>query len=299
VEDAIEELGYSPNAIARSMARGRTHTLACFSPNLTDFTFANIIEGAENEARAQGYFLLAATAPDRFVFEELIQRLICSRQTEGLLVINPYIDRRDQCLPERFPTVFLGARSRWEGAGSVYLDEVNAGMSATYHLIELGHRRIVHLTGPYCEDCAQDRKTGYLAALKVASIDQDASLICEGDWSATSGYQIIRQLLARGVPFTGIFAQNDRMAVGAIRALREIGRSIPEDVSVIGFDDMPLASYFDPPLTTMRQDTFASGREAAQLLIQIIEHPDSPRKHVRLPAELVVRSSTARAAVVL
>jgi LacI family repressor for deo operon, udp, cdd, tsx, nupC, and nupG len=104
----------------------------------------------------------------------------------------------------------------------------------------------------------------------------------------------MRDLLARGTAFTALFAQNDRMAIGALRALREAGIQVPEDVSVIGFDDMPLASYFDPPLTTIRQDTFTMGQKAAQLLMKAVEQPGNPSQHLRMPGEIVVRSSTGK-----
>jgi len=116
--------------------------------------------------------------------------------------------------------------------------------------------------------------------------------VLEGDWSATSGYEAVCQWLEDHVDFSAIFAQNDRMAVGAIRALREAGIRVPEDVSVIGCDDMPLASYFDPPLTTMRQDMLGIGRQAVRLLITAVENPGSERQHLRLPVELIIRRST-------
>jgi DNA-binding LacI/PurR family transcriptional regulator len=135
---------------------------------------------------------------------------------------------------------------------------------------------------------------GYQRALGEAGLQFDPSLVIEGDWSATQGYQIVQRLCHENRKFTAIFAQNDRMAVGAIRALRDAGRRVPEDVSVIGFDDMPLASYFDPPLTTMRQDFTLMGSEAARLLICRVEDPQMPCERVRPQAELVLRSTTAR-----
>lgn len=290
---AIDELGYTPNAIGRIMAMGRTHTLACLSPNLTDYTFASIIEGAEVQARQNGYFLLSASAPDEETFALLVEQLIDSRRTDGLIVINPYIDQRFRHAPKDVRMVYLGARPRDGQVHSVSLDEESAGFTATQHLIQLGHRRIVSITGPACEDCSEDRQNGYLQALLQAGIEPDPDLVVEGDWSATSGYTVVRSLLKRQVAFSGIFAQNDRMAVGAVRALREANLRVPQDISIIGFDDMPLASYFDPPMTTMRQDPFQLGRLAAQLLLNAIENPTLDTQHLRLPAELIVRGSTA------
>jgi LacI family repressor for deo operon, udp, cdd, tsx, nupC, and nupG len=294
VEAAIHELDFQPNAIARSMAQGRTRTFACFSPNLTDYTFATIIEGAETEARQHGYFLMSASAPDEGTFVTLIEQLVTSQRTEGLLIINPYADGRHRLLPGNVPIVFAGARPRTESAESISLDDENAGYLATDHLIGLGHRRIALLTGPVSEDCTQDRTCGFQRAMIVAGIPLDPDLVMLGDWSASSGYTAMRELLARGTAFTALFAQNDRMAIGALRALREAGVQVPGDVSVIGFDDMPLASYFDPPLTTIRQDTFTMGQKAAHLLMKAVEQPGNPSQHLRMPGELVIRRSTGR-----
>jgi len=292
VEAAIAQLDYRPNAIARSMAQGHTSTLACIAPNLTDFTFASIIEGAETEARRQGYFMITASASEPQAFATLIEQLVGSRRTEGLLVINPYIDNRYEFLPANVPTMLVGAHARDLTSGSVMVDENDAGRMATQHLLDLGHRRIAHITGPLVEDCTQDRLSGYKAALQAAGVAFNPDLVIEGDWSATSGYQSLQSLAERKVQFTAVFAQNDRMAVGTIRALREMRLYVPDDVSVIGFDDMPLASYFDPPLTTVRHDVFCTGCEAMRLLIQAFEHPGSPPQQVLLPAELVIRHST-------
>ena len=292
VEAAIAELGFRANAIAQFMATGSTHTLTCLSPNLTDYTFACIIEGAEQEARQHGYYLFSASAPDESTFDRLIDQMITSRRTEGLMVINPYADDRFTLLPHAVPTVFVGARPREESVDSVALDDVGAGRLATQHLLARGHRRIGVICGPAMEDCTQDRLEGYQAALTDAGISCDNALVMEDDWSATSGYRALTRLLELDSPPTAIFAQNDRMAVGVLRAARDRGLDIPQDLAVIGVDDMPLASYFDPPLTTLRQDLYAIGRQAAQLVIQAIEQPDAPRQHLLLPAELVVRQST-------
>ena len=292
VEEAIRQLDYHANIIARSMAKGQSFTLACISPNLTDYTFASIIEGAETESRQKGYFFMSASAPDETSFQLLVRELVANHRTDGMLVINPYIDNRSKLIPQNAATVLLGVRPRSSAFSTICLDDKAASQTATRYLVNSGHRQIAHITGPLFEDCSQDRRFGYEEVLKTAGIALDPSYVIEGDWSATSGYQAVQRLFENKVFFTALLAQNDRMAIGAMRALREAGKRIPQDVSVVGFDDMPLASYFDPALTTMRQDTFEMGRIAARLLIQRIEKPESPHQQLFLPAELVVRNST-------
>ncbi|MDP3449767.1 MAG: LacI family DNA-binding transcriptional regulator, partial [Anaerolineaceae bacterium] len=148
VDDAIEVLGYHPSAIARSMSYGGTRTFACISPNLTDYTFASMIEGAETYAREHGYFLISATAPDASSFQNLVEQLVQSRRTEGLLVINPYADKRYLYLPKDVPVVLLGARPRTKGLASVALDDKQGGYLATKHLLSLGHKQIALISGP-------------------------------------------------------------------------------------------------------------------------------------------------------
>ena len=293
VEAAIAELNYQPSAIARSLADGRTHTLACIAPNLTDYTFAAIIEGAETECRQHGYFLISTSAPDETTFTALINELVPSRRIEGVMVINPYSDLRFKALPQNFPVVFVGGQPRGGlDVDAVTLDDEGAARLAVEHLIGLGHTHIAMITGPQIEDCTQDRIMGYREALKVVHCAVRSEFVIEGDWSASSGHAAMLELLKQPQPPTAIFAQNDRMALGALRAARDLGMSVPEQIAVIGLDDMPLASYFDPPLTTMRQDMFDMGRTAAQLLVRAVEQPQVKHQQLRLPAELIIRQST-------
>ncbi|MEW5869401.1 MAG: LacI family DNA-binding transcriptional regulator [Chloroflexota bacterium] len=293
VEAAIAELGYSPNAVARSMARGRTCMLGCIAPNLTDYTFASVIEGAERQARQSGYYLVSSSAKDAGTFASLVEELVSSRRIEGLLVINPYADDRHKYVPVSFPVVYIGARPRGEQVSSVSLDDVDVARQATRHLLELGHHHIAMITGPMEEDCSQDRYQGYKQALQEGGSSYNPDLVFYGDWSATSGYEAFDYLMGRTPLPTAVFAQNDRMAVGLIRAAREAGMNVPGQLSVVGVDDMPLASYFDPPLTTMRQEIAELGGLAARILIKVVEEQQSSSEHFSVLANLVVRQSTA------
>lgn len=293
----IDELGYRPNAVARSMVVGRTCTLGCISPSLTDFTFANIIDSAQAEARRLGYFVLTGSARSENEVDPLLEEML-HRQVDGLLVLNPHADGRYQyflpLIEKGMAVVYLNNTPRGEIVSSVHCDDRDGGYQATRYLLDLGHTGVATILGPSNEECTSDRLEGHRQALTEAGLTYAPEWTEQGDWSATSGYQATQRLLAAGRPFSAIFAQNDQMAVGAIRALREHNQRVPEDVSVVGFDDIPLASYFDPPLTTLRQPMQESGKRAARLLVDTIQNPGRPPEQISIKASLVERASCAR-----
>jgi LacI family repressor for deo operon, udp, cdd, tsx, nupC, and nupG len=178
---------------------------------------------------------------------------------------------------------------------SVALDDVQVGFDATDHLLTLGHTRIGMITGPLAEDCSQDRSQGFENALAAHSLGPQADWIIEGDWSAKSGYDALMTFAQSGNMPSAIFAQNDNIAVGALRAARDLDLAVPEQLSVIGVDDIPMAAYTAPPLTTIKQDFLMIGQEAARLLIQVVEEPEAPCRHLVLPAEMLIRRSTGTA----
>ena len=296
VENAIKELDYRPSAIARSMARGHTYTLGCISPNLTNYIFARMIESAQTEARRQGFFILTGSAPSVDEVEPLLDEML-NRRVDGFLVLNPRDDERYRYLlpliKKGMPVVYLKNTPKDEDVSSVSLDDKKGGYLATQYLLELGHTSIAMITGLKNEECSLDRFDGYHQAFNESGITPNEKLCKEGDWSAESSGKITQNLLASGEPFTALFAQNDRMAVGAIRAIRDAGLRVPEDISVIGYDDIPLTSYFDPSLTTIHQPIDDFGRHGAQLLISAVKNKDLKRKQVRLDAQLIKRDSCA------
>jgi DNA-binding LacI/PurR family transcriptional regulator len=296
VLEAIEELGYRPNAVARSMVAGRTHTLGCISPNLTDYTFASMIEGAQAEARRLGYFILTGSAGAEAEVKPLLEEML-NRRVDGFLILNPRVDSRFRhflpLVEKGTPVVYLKNTPNGAAVSSVCCNDREGGYLATRYLLDLGHTAIATILGPHYEECTSDRLAGYRQALADAGLVPEPRLVAGGDWSARSGYRATQHLLAAGLPFTSIFVQNDTMAVGAIRALREAGHAVPGDVSIIGYDDIPLASFFDPPLTTIRQPTEEFGQRAAQSLIEAIHDPGRPPEQIWLRAQLIERASCA------
>ncbi len=296
VEAAILELGYRPNAIARSMVQGNTHTLGCISPNLTDPVFTRIIESAQAEARRLGYFILIGSASSVDEVQPLLDELLY-RCVDGLIVLNARDDERYKLLEpvirNNSPMVFVKNSAVDESVSSVRCDDIQGGYLATKHLLDFGHQQIATILGRQNEQCTSERIEGYKMALQEAGLSVDEKLIIHGDWSSQSGSDAVENLLKVSRDFTAIFAQNDRMAAGAIRTLREAGFKIPEDYSIIGYDNGPLASLLDPPLTTIEQPLEEFGTQAAKILIQTIQGKNQhPVDFCSSPALIRRKSST-------
>lgn len=289
----INSLGYSPDPIARSM-KGSTHTLGCITPNLADFNFSSIVQAAQTEARRNGFFVLTGSAQSEIDVLPLLNEMM-NRRVDGLLVINPRDDNRYQYLlpliDAELPIVYIKNSPRDEPVSAVCLDDFTGGYIAAQYLISLGHTSIVTILGPENEECTKDRLSGFSKALKDASIELDQRLIVQGDWSAQSGHLAISKLLGYNMHFSAVFAQNDRMALGAMRSLRVAGLQIPQDVSVIGYDDLPLSAFYNPPLTTVRQPIEKFGQLSVELLIDAINKPGFEPRIVRLDPSLVIRET--------
>jgi LacI family transcriptional regulator len=293
IKEVIKRLGYRPDPIARSM-RGSTHTLGCITPNLSDYNFSSIVQAAQAEARDNGFFLLTGSAQSDVDVLPLLNEFV-NRRVDGLLVINPRDDNRYRhflpLLEQGIPIVYIKNTPVDEIVSAVSLDDQTGGYLATRYLIQLGHKKIASIQGLPNEECTKDRLAGYQRAYREAGLQVNPGLLAEGDWSAPSGNRAIKHLLAKGNPFTAVFVQNDRMAVGAIQGLREADLKVPQDVSVIGYDDIPLSSFFDPPMTTIRQPIEAFGQIGAQILIEALNNPAFKPRIERLAPELIIRKT--------
>ncbi len=291
----INELGYQPNAIARSLVSRRTYVLGILTADFNDYTHARIIEGAEAEAREQGYLMFVGSAEHSPSGEPLRSPLLGQHRFEGLFVVYHGTEQDTHeifgHISPHLPIVTIGYASTRQNITTVGVTNCEGAREATRHLLDLGHRRIAHITGPANMYECQERLRGYSEVLQEAHITPIEAWVATGDWTYASGYQAVRCLLERQLDFTALFVQNDRMAQGALWALTEHGLHIPQDMAVIGFDDIPAAPYFTPPLTTIHQPTYDLGRLGIRLLIDRINGRPTPPNPVRLPTKLVIRSS--------
>jgi DNA-binding LacI/PurR family transcriptional regulator len=292
---AMDKLGYRRNLTARALVTRRTDTIGVIAFDTGLHGPASTLFSLEQAARERGYHVHVATVPDlsEAGFTEAVERLR-EHSVSGVVVLAPQraAVRVMAGLPADLPAVAVEGGAA-PGITSVVIDQAGGAVAATRHLVDLGHRRIGHVTGreDWIESAA--RLSGWQQTMAAAGLAADTVL--PGDWSARSGYEAGLALLSAGVPVTGVFVANDHMALGMIRALAEGGVRIPEDVSVVGFDDIAEAGYLRPPLTTVRQEFAEVGRRCVDLLLQRIEDPDwsSGEDAVVVPAALVVRASTA------
>ena len=299
---AIRELGYRPNAAARTLVTRRTHTLGVISFNTTLYGPASMLYGIEQAAKQYDYFVTVAalSALDRRSLLDAVDRLRY-QGVEGMIVIAPQTTAVNALtnVPSDVPLVAVGCGTNASRAAlaSVAVDNEAGAERATSYLLDLGHRTVHHLAGPRSWTDAQEREAGWRRALGARGAPPPQPWTA-GDWSSRTGFEQGREV-AGDPEVTAVFCANDHMALGLLRALQQGGRRIPEDVSLVGFDDIPEAEYFGPPLTTVRQDFDELGRRALRVLVGLIGADRSARPgrsvpHVSIEPSLMVRSSAAR-----
>ncbi|MEE1786726.1 LacI family DNA-binding transcriptional regulator [Streptomyces sp. SP17BM10] len=294
VRAAIRELDYRPNSAARALVTRRSRTLGVVSFDSILYGPASMLDGIERAARTADYFVSVASlrSLDSRSVQETVDRLR-DQGVDGVVVIAPQVDAVGALadLSSSVPVVAVGSGSR-SPVPMVSFDNRAGAEAATRHLLDLGHRTVHHVAGPVGWMESRDRQDGWRQALEAcgARVPQ----VGGGDWSARSGYEAGRRI-AQDPEVTAVFCANDHMALGLLRALHEAGRAMPGEISVVGFDDIPEAAYFTPPLTTVRQDFGELGRRALELLLEEVAGMTHTRNRARISPEMVLRRSAGPA----
>ena len=295
VEAAMEELGYRPNVLARGLRKGEATLLGLVVPDATNPYFAEIARAVEDACYQEGYGLIvcsSAGCPDR---ERRAVEALAANRVGGLALVNVGMSEREAAIFDGLdiPLVMLDREIPDFPVDSIQIDNVLGGWLASRHLTELGHRRVACITGPSQVTPSADRVLGYRQALEEEGIPWDPELVRAGDFTPVTSYGIARELLNHPDPPTAIFACNDLMAFGVVGAAAEAGLSVPGDLSVAGFDDIHLAAYFNPPLTTVAQPRAEMGTAAVRILLERMRDRSLPRRRpVLMNPTLVVRRST-------
>jgi DNA-binding LacI/PurR family transcriptional regulator len=289
---AMRELNYRPNSVARALVTGRSKTLGVVTFDTTLYGPATTLYGVERAAHEAGYFIIATSlkAMDRSSVPEAIERLR-RHGVDGILVITPQEQSAEALLhaPAGDTPLVAVEAGPTQAVPVVAIDQLAGAAMATQHLLDLGHKTVWHITGPSDFLESQQRTHGWRTTLEAAGADAPEPLI--GDWSPRAGYELGRRLTAEP-SLTAIFVANDQMALGVLRAMHEAGRKVPEELSVVGFDDIPEAAYFLPPLTTVRQDFDDMGSRSVRLLLQMLETGQAPPTPAAVQPQLILREST-------
>lgn len=299
VQEAMEALDYHPDQIARSLKVGKTHIIGMVVPDITNPFFTEVVEGLDKEALLNGYSLILCNSGDDPKREQDQLNMLFSRRVDGVILAcadssNAY----DRLIRRRFPLVFVDRIPPGFSEGAVITDNVEATWKATHHLIELGHTRIAIIAGHLNLSSGFGRVEGFRKAMQEAHLTVREDYFCRGDFQIESGYRYGMELMRLAEPPTAILACNNKMTLGLMRAISELGISCPKKVSILGFDDFEWAANFSPSLTCIAQPTREIGMQAMKMLLgKLNQSPEQietqSNRLITLKAELRIRESTA------
>ncbi|RKP51691.1 LacI family transcriptional regulator [Cohnella endophytica] len=294
VLQAMKELDYHPNASARSLARGKTGIIGLNLTTLHDSFLDAVVKGVNDKLAEHGYFLALSISTH---YEDAFHRsLFQEDRVDGVILLSP-LDEDEYVMElkkKKIPFLMIDNSQRNPSVTSIIVDNFKGGYEATKHLIDMGHKEIAHIGGPDPFLSSRERERGYLFALEEAGLKPYA--IERGTFEITSGYRIAKQWIDSGSLPSAIFASDDYIALGVMDACKNEGVRIPDDVSIVGFDDQILASQFRPTLTTVRQPADKIANAAVELMLGLINDPAKRSVTIQMEPELVVRESTARKA---
>lgn len=296
IEEAARRLGYRPNAVARSMVKGSTQTIGLIISDIANPFFPQVVRGIEDVANRLGYTVILCNSDEDSQKERNYIDVLVSRRVDGLIVTSTAENASHLgTLKERQLPVVLLDRPLYHGdLDVVTVDNAEGARTAIRHLVDLGHRRIGIISGPRRVATMAERVRGYKEALAECGIPLDPELIYFGDLRESGGYEGLRHLMGLADPPTAVFTTDNRTTTGALTAAWEIGIRIPDELSLVAFDDMPWMRLLTPPITVVQQPTYELGSKAASLLFERIGTPDLPQQVVQLHCKLIERSSCAR-----
>lgn len=297
VEQAVIDVGYSPHALARNAKRSESRTILVIVPDICDPFFSEIIRGVEVTAAAEGYLVLIGDCAHQNQQEKSFLNLMLTRQIDGMVLLGSQLPfeagvEEQRNLP---PMVMANEFAPELELPTVHIDNLTAAFEAVSHLHQLGHRHIACIAGPEEMPLCHYRLQGYIQALRRNGLAVDADYIVRGDFTFEAGSAAFKKLMALPQPPDALFCHSDIMALGAMSQAKSMGLRVPQDISLVGFDDIELSRYSDPSLTTVAQPRFNIGREAMLLLLEQLQGKLVSNGSRLLDFELKVRGSSARA----
>lgn len=293
VQEAAKELNYIPDALGRSLSTRRTEALGMLLPDLYGEFFSDVIRGADETAQQHRFHLLVSSAHNNR--EKIATTLqMMKGRVDGVVIMSPHIDAAtlNANLPKNLPVVLLNSQIKDDAFDSINIDNFDGARQMVQHLVEHGHRQIAIIKGTQENLDAQERLAGFYQAMRDAGINPSDSSVINGDFSDASGYDAAKKIMGLSPRPTAIFASNDSMAIGALSALREAGVAVPQEIALAGFDDIPIARYLTPALTSVHVPIRDLGAIAIQQLLHVIrEKNHHHQEHRLLPTTLAIRES--------
>ena len=290
-----KEINYIPNSMARSLVTSQTKTLGLVLPDIVNPFFPEIARGAEDRAREAGYSIIICNTDDNVDQENKYIQMLSEKMVDGIILTHSANRNNEMTGLEtsRIPIILIDRDYDSPNVlGKVLVDNSKASRNGVNYLVGRGYRRIAYIAGPLNTGTARDRLDGYRIALTENGIDYDENLVRVGEYRSKWGYEAAEDLLDSGLDFQAIFCGNDAIAIGAMKKLRERGISVPDDIAIMGFDDIYIASMVDPELTTIKQPNYSMGYEAVNMMIDSIQGNKIGNKNLILDTELVVRKSS-------
>lgn len=292
VMEKIKELNYQPNILARQMRTQKTKSVIVIVPDISNTFFSEILFGIEKCAKEHDYQVLIADMHSQPNVENYYFQAIQQHTVDGIISLSASVAKNlIEQIAWKYPIVVACQYLENYNIPNVTIDNISAASSITEHLINLGHTQIIHIAGPANSVLYRDRLNGYISALAKHNIPIDLEMVLYGDASIQSGYDQMKHFLESRKSFTSVFVAGDNMAMGAMKALKEAGLRMPQDCAVVGFDDIELASFLEPPLTTVRQPRHLMGETAFEKLLQLMNKQTLERVHDVLDYEIVIRDS--------
>ncbi|CAH0121277.1 MULTISPECIES: LacI family DNA-binding transcriptional regulator [unclassified Paenibacillus] len=294
VEDAIRKLNYEPNILGRNLRTSSTHMILTILPSISNPFYSKVLQGIEDTARKENYYILVCETDSSSEIQSFYLNMAKQRIADGIISLDPTVEQVLTAeLDRSYPVIQCGDKTLDERIPFVGIDNVSAAYKAVKYLIAIGHERIALISSSEQYKYAVDRRQGYTQALEEAGIPVRRQYICYSDLNYDHGLQTMRTLLHLDVPPTAVFAVGDVLAIGALKAIRDAGLRCPEDVAVVGFDNIPFASMMNPTLTTVAQPMYEMGCEAARILINKLKNKKSEMQTLIMPHELIIRESTS------
>lgn len=292
VLEAIQKLNYQPNILARQLRKLETKTILVVVPDITNTFFSKILRGIEHVAIENDYEVLLGDTGNNVERERVYLDILRQKKADGMILLTARLESHLlEEIASEFPVVLACEYLEGSTIPTVSIDNVSSARKATEYLINLGHRRIGFISGPLNVILSRDRLKGFRQAMAQHNIPIESFLVQEGDFSFESGYNMMMKFLALDQPPTAVFAANDEMAIGAIKAIKSKGLHVPDDISVVGFDDIQFASIYEPALTTISQPMFEIGKKAMELLIKLINKDQLEKNQYILRDRLIIRDT--------